>query len=326
MMHRTIGILFILLIFFSQDIYAVKTRVVLLSGGKPELREQIEYSLTEVLNHCNRRFEMQTSLQAIRPYFNSAKAYQDFISLVQVTNLHAMNPEYQTYLIDDQAGCYEVRDIKVRVSMGETTGLPYEYLVFVMNNEGLIVSSHFAMETHHYREIIKQGVEIQDIVNRNKILHFLESYRTAYNKKNLGFIDTTLSEDALIIVGYIVKYQKSDLNYLENKSFLNKQQINFIRRTKVEYLEKLKQVFRQNDFIRVTFDEVEIVRHHNFQEIYGVKVKQRWNSSTYRDEGYLFLMVDFVKPDEPIIRVRSWQPEKFEDGSTINLYDFKIIN
>jgi len=56
-----------------------------------------------------------------------------------------------------------------------------------------------------------------------------------------------------------------------------------------------------------------------------VNVRQRWTSSNYNDHGYLFLMVDFRNKEQPLIRVRSWQPELFEDGSKVNLGNFDII-
>ena len=67
------------------------------------------------------------------------------------------------------------------------------------------------------------------------------------------------------------------------------------------------------------------VNQELYDKIYGVQLKQGWNSSTYSDEGYLFLMIDFTNPKEPIIHVRAWQPEKFEDGSTITIFDFEIV-
>ena len=57
-------------------------------------------------------------------------------------------------------------------------------------------------------------------------------------------------------------------------------------------------------------------------EIYGIQIHQDYYSSTYGDTGYLFLMVDINDPDNPIISIRTWQPERdpninsqFERGS-----------
>ena len=124
--------------------------------------------------------------------------------------------------------------------------------------------------------------------------------------------------------GRIIKTQKQAFDYLES-SYLNDEKLEFIRLGKYEYLERLNNVFKNNDFVRALFDEINIQRHPQFEKIYGVQLKQHWQSSFYSDEGYLFLLVDFIKEDEPIIHVRAWQPEKFADGSTISIYDFEII-
>ena len=128
----------------------------------------------------------------------------------------------------------------------------------------------------------------------------------------------------MIIVGRVIKAQKQEHDYLEN-SYLSDEKLEFIRLGKYEYLERLKEVFKHNDFVRAIFDEINIQRHPQFEKIYGVQLKQHWQSSFYSDQGYLFLLVDFLKEDEPIIHVRAWQPEKFADGSTISIYDFEII-
>ena len=182
----------------------------------------------------------------------------------------------------------------------------------------------FSVEEHHYQQIIAEGKKLEDLAYREKILHFIEIYRTAYNKKDLEFIEKTLSEDALIIVGYVIKTKKQDVNYLE-KSYLGDEKIQFIRLGKYEYLQRLKKVFSSNDFVNVEFEEINIQRHPQFDKIYGVQLKQKWQSSFYSDQGYLFLMVDFMEEEQPIIHVRAWQPEKFADGSTINIYDFEVI-
>ncbi len=45
-------------------------------------------------------------------------------------------------------------------------------------------------------------------------------------------------------------------------------------------------------------------------EVYAIQIKQDYYSTNYGDEGYLFLMVDINDPLNPIIKVRTWQPEK----------------
>ena len=44
---------------------------------------------------------------------------------------------------------------------------------------------------------------------------------------------------------------------------------------------------------------------------YGVRLRQTWKSSTYSDEGLLFLLFEFpTDGSDPIIHVRTWQPER----------------
>lgn len=301
---------------------AKNIEVKLLAGGEALFRHDVEVSLTKILNETNKKFELKTSLEGIRPYF-SAGAFNNYEDLIQKTGLYASEKNYQSYLISTQDGYYEVRNLKVRVNMGATKGVPFNNLVFVFNKSGLIVNVHFALDKHQYEQIIEQGKELQDVAFREKILNFIEIYRTAYNKKDFNFIEKTLSKDALIIVGHVVKSKPADIDYYQS---LSDDKIEFIRLTKIEYLKRLQKVFKKNDFVRILFDAITIERHPAVREVYGVQLKQRWNSSNYSDEGYLFLMIDFIDVHEPIIHVRAWQPDKFQDGSTINLYDFEIID
>lgn len=315
--------LFLLCFIFPNLSWGIKTVVTLESGGTEEFRNKTETILTDILNECNKYYEIGAPLEDLRSYFIPL-AFNEFKDLVNNTKLYAIQRGYKSHLLQTDAGYYEVRDIKVRVFMGKTEGQPYQYLVFVLKEDGSIVSVHFALEKHQYREIIQSGKAVKDLANREKILDFLELYRTAYNKKDLDFIEKALSDDALIIVGYVILLEKSEIDYYQ-RSHLSPDKIQLVKLSKADYLHRLKEVFQMNDFVKVDFDQIEIERHPLYEKIYGVQVKQHWNSSTYSDEGYLFLMIDFIDPNAPIIHVRAWQPHRFEDGSVISIYDFEIV-
>lgn len=71
--------------------------------------------------------------------------------------------------------------------------------------------------------------------------------------------------------------------------------------------------------------ENNIVRKRdNETNVYGINIKQNYSSSTYADQGYLFQMVDLKDSNRPVIYVRAWQPEKFDDGRVIDLSDFSF--
>ena len=60
------------------------------------------------------------------------------------------------------------------------------------------------------------------------------------------------------------------------------------------------------------------------EKIYGIQIKQDYYSTNYADKGYLFLMIDLNDSINPKIYVRTWQPEKNDDGSIFGLNDFEI--
>ena len=47
----------------------------------------------------------------------------------------------------------------------------------------------------------------------------------------------------------------------------------------------------------------------NGRDFYGVRLRQEWKSDRYHDEGYVFLLWEFPENTDPVIHVRTWQPE-----------------
>jgi len=294
------------------------SKVVITDGGTAEFRNVIEERLTKIVNS----FESQ--------HWNNlndcctADGLASLKELAENTSCRNVSPLYEVKLLDLPGGGYEVRSIKVKIDMRKVKGNPYQYMVFTLDDSGLVSDVRFAMELLHYNKIIKEGERLKDFAYRQPILQFIEIFRTAYNRKDVDYLRKVYSEDALIIVGRVLEEKPGEGNYLE-KSSLPKERIQLIKFSKKEYIERLEKIFRLNEFIKVNFEEVEVMRHPKISEIYGVTLKQNWHSSTYSDEGYLFLMMDFSDINRPQIHVRSWQPEKFPDGSVVNLGYFELI-
>lgn len=310
------GVIFFILA--VEAVSGVTSKVVLTDGGTPEFRQMSETRLTAVVN------ALDTEEWNVIESYSTKEGLQMIKSLVKKTDCRNVNPLYETKLLELPNAEYEVRGIKVKVDMHSTRGSPFQYLVFTLNANGLITEARFAMEQHHYQEIVKTGERLQDFAYRQKILHFLEIFRTAYNRKDLDYLKKVYSEEALIIVGTVIK-EKPDSPDLLKSSSLPEDRIRFLKLTKQEYIKRLERIFQLNAFVKVRFEEVEITRHPKKPKIYGVTLKQFWRSSTYSDTGYLFLMIDFRNPDNPLIHVRSWQPERFPDGSIVSLGDFELI-
>lgn len=184
----------------------------------------------------------------------------------------------------------------------------YQEGVITINQEGQITDFHLAIDTDLYISVMNSAKSVEDFEHRQLILEYVERFRNSYNLKDLDFLEQIFSEDALIITGKVVKAVKSDINQMS----LNNTKIVYSKQKKEEYLANLARVFKANKRINVLFDEIKVVHHPAKKGFYGVTLKQGWQSDSYSDEGYVFLLWDFTNPEAPQIHVRTWQPDKID--------------
>lgn len=190
-----------------------------------------------------------------------------------------------------------------------------EDVVFTLNKEGKIDCLSFGLNKPAVDDIMNQ-TSWNDTV-RNVLINFLESYKTAYALKRYDYINSIFSDDALIITGSVLKHTASN----EGQA-MSKQAVKYTRQTKSEYMKKLQHIFRSSEFINLRFADNQVRKSGVGGEIYGIQIKQDYFSSSYGDTGYLFLMVDLNNPKEPVIHVRTWQPEKDPNFGLIDLSHF----
>jgi hypothetical protein len=143
------------------------------------------------------------------------------------------------------------------------------------------------------------------------IIHFIETYKTAYALKRLDYIESIFSDNALIIVGRIVKTATMENRFTADK-------VQRTQYSKAQYIRQLGTVFRSNEYVNLKFTDIDVKKAGVGGEIYGLQLRQDYFSTGYGDTGYLFLMVDLNKTEEPVIHIRTWQPEKDPD---FGLYD-----
>jgi hypothetical protein len=206
---------------------------------------------------------------------------------------------------------YQLRDIPVNVLDADMNN-SFQDMVLSFDNNGNLFEVNMQLEKHNYNNVIVNGVKEEDLVRRQMILDFIEVFRTAYNRKDIDYLKQVYSDDALIITGTVLK--KKDRNKDENLMLkgLGGQKYQLVVQNKKEYIAKLKKIFSKNNYINIKFEEVSVIQHPTHEKIYGVTLKQFWNTSTYSDIGWLFLMVNFEDPMNPSIEVRTWQPHEYE--------------
>lgn len=156
--------------------------------------------------------------------------------------------------------------------------------------------------------------------SRFQLMRFLQDYQTAYALKRADFLESIFSEDALIIVGVELERAPN----LENRILpTNQSQYKFTQKSKSEYIDHLRRIFASAEFVNLQLKDNEILKVPN-KEIYGIQIRQIYTSSSYADQGYLFLVVDLRDEEHPIIHVRTWQPNKDPDFGFFDLGKFTI--
>ena len=215
-------------------------------------------------------------------------------------------------------GEYQVRNIPLVMMPieGESKDVSwkkYQEGVFTLDKQGMITDFHLALDADLYIKVMASATEVDDFIRRQLILEYVERFRNAYCLKDMNFLQQIFSEDALIITGKVVKQVKSDIN----RTSLNNQKIEYSKQNKKQYLTNLARVFQNNKRINVIFDEIKVVKHPAKADFYGVTLKQGWSADRYSDVGYVFLLWDFTNPDAPQIHVRTWQPDKFDNGQPV---------
>ena len=205
---------------------------------------------------------------------------------------------------------YQVRGIPVDLKEADEKEKRQELAIDFLPN-GKISNVSIAIEMHRYDQIMAEKESDIDYARRQIIVDFVENFRTAYNRKDLDYLNMVYSNDALIITGREIKKKDKDYGNAMLSS-LGAQKFEYQVQSKAEYMEKLKRIFKKNKYINIKFEEVTVARHPKRNKIYGVTLKQYWNTSTYSDVGYLFLMINFENGLNPTIEVRTWQPNEYQ--------------
>lgn len=277
-------------------------------------------SLTEVTDDKKLQISMAKVLEGIRTKSYDAvrenftdEGYEVFTKLVNYGNAKLIgNPELRFISFEDKVIC---RSVPMSFNFTANNRQFIEELVFQFNKQGKVESLSFGLSKVALDDIVSKDVWTER--DRLILVSFLENYKTAYALKRIDYIEQIFSDDALIITGKVVKVKPNEMNrYKSNKI------IEYNRQTKQEYVKNLRYSFGSKEYINIKFEDSQIRKAGKGGDIYGVQIKQNYFSSNYGDVGYLFLMVDLNNPDEPIIHVRTWQPEVGVNDSIYGLGDF----
>lgn len=288
------------------------------------IKQRMERGISQLLSEINRACAQERPLQLdnIDMALSGKRSLQ---ALWQ--NLHFLCEDNQ--IVErclTSAEGYVIRNIYTQVNpmVEGYNDEPERALTIRLTREGQIASVTMAASDAVYGRIMEQGLSVTDMERRITILSFVENYRSFYDEKDLKSIDRVFSDDAIIITG-TVPMQKSHTGDMQSW----REKITYKVQSKPQYLNSLAANFKRNKYIKVTFSDVEVVRHPANPNYYGVTLHQHWKSSTYEDDGYLLLIWEFHEGQDPIIHYRTWQPDhigshQLTKDEIINIMDFNI--
>ena len=291
---------------FNANAQLEETRLIITDGlEKESLKQIIQQNISDILVCCN-----DAVIKGKNPGFGKLNITSNGKSVLLAmwkssTMSCPVSKLDRSCVIRPNNGGYQIRNIPVTMH-DAPEGTQDQEIVINLTIDGAI--DDIFIPIHQYGDILSKNVSVEDFGRRQIIIDFVEKFRTSYNQKDIEYIRKVFSNDALIITGKVIKQLPNSDDALQS---LGKEKVAYQVSTKEEYVNRLTGTFKRNKYINVVFDEVKVIRHPVYKDIYGVTVKQEWNSSTYSDVGYVFLMIDFRDEFNPLIQVRTWQPYEY---------------
>lgn len=306
---------------------------VMLSGYAQKVNFEFSDGIEEGILKTKMEQQMSSLLSAINEA-NAVNADVNFSSIDITDDASAsltMTWEQVHFSIEDddivdhcislpgKSGGFRIQNIGVLMNPKEESGYDGEkrreiYIDF--DKTGKIVDFNFTLGMNMYTEILKKGEELGDLDRRMQIIDWCEHFAKAYCDKNMKFMQTIFSDDAIIITGKMTMQRvRTDMGMKDQAK------VKYVQQTKSQYLSNLSKVFASNSYVNVKFEDYTVIRHGAKPNYYGVTLRQKWHTARYSDEGTVFLIWDFTNEEAPRILVRTWQPTT---EKAFKMGDFKL--
>ncbi len=304
------------------------------------LHAQIQFKVAEGIDEGKMKDAIEHAMSGLLTEVNEACAQHRDLALnrLQMTNeakfsismlwenvpFECIDPVVVERVLRTPAGGYQVRSIPLMLQPSDAGDISeddaYQEAVVEFNAAGKIISFYFGLKNNAWKDVMRSGSAVTDSRHRMMILDYVEHFRTAYNQHDINFLEQVFSDDAIIITGKVTTTKKSDIH------FADQTKIEYVVQNKQQYLSRLKTVFARNKYINVEFSQIQVASHPTRKDFYGVTVKQDYSSSTYSDEGYVFLLWDFRDETHPQIHVRTWQPYWLDNNKTQTLPEDEVFD
>jgi hypothetical protein len=255
----------------------------------------------------------------------TSEGYQMYEYLIANGNVRVLELKMDSLKIVKVGNQTMVRSLPMLFSFRNNREQFIEDVVCTFDRQNRINGLAYALSDIAINDILSRSEQFGTDQEKYFLIKFMEDFKTAYSLKRLDYLEAIFDENALIIVGNVVKNSEEPVeNVSRMYGSLSNDQIEYIRLSKREYMDRLRVIFNRNEFINIRFEDNQVRKTQKEDKIYGIQINQYYYSSTYADQGYLFLMIDLNDTTAPRIYVRTWQPEKNPDGSIFGLENFKF--
>ncbi len=217
---------------------------------------------------------------------------------------------------------WELRSIPVLTQYPTLNKQSTDSLVLNFDKKGMLNDIQFALFEGSYESALANIEDEEEIKRRQILIKFIEKYRSSFMYRDIETLETMFSDDAVIIVGRVLERTPMNKEF-QYRAFGDEPDIEYITHTKRTYLDNLRRVFNRQTDLHLGFNSLKIVVKNNEPGVYSVSMRQNHSSTTYSDEGYLFLLIDFNEP-VPKIYVRSWQPGEWSQERMIEMSNFRL--
>lgn len=276
----------------------------IISGGidNSDIKTKIEANASKILTEINTAQKEGRGLNfSVMDVNESVK--QSMSLLWDVSPFVCTDVDIVEHCITTDSG-YQVRNIPLLMMATDkhiSNEDDYQEAVINFDKDGNVDNFYLSIPMSLYMDVINGYLEQTDLHRRQLILHFIEQYRTAYSQKDIDFIRQVFSDDQLVFTG---KMKTTKL-----KDGIISPKLQDIEQNKEQYIKNLRRIFQSNRNIKVSFSDIEVMRHLVNPYFYGITLLQSWTCDKYHDSGYFFMLWDFTDENAPQIHVRTWQPD-----------------
>ena len=287
----------------TQEKFQETVKAMSVAGHATAVEESASADLAQTVGNIMNAIKAK-KYDSVRDYFTEG-GFDMFTRLINYGTASILgNPSLNFYQLGDRVIC---RSVPMKFAFKNNNRSFVEDVTFTFDADKKIESIAFGLDKAARDDIFNREAAGWTDSIRMVIATFLENYKTAFALKRADYIKSIFDDDAIIIVGHVIKKAQRTA---ENDKYLDNEMVKHTRLSKQEYIKNVERSFKSNQFINIRFTDNDVKKMGVGADTYGIQIHQDYYSSTYSDTGYLFLMVDLNDIDQPCIKVRTWQPKR----------------